>query len=295
VKDYRRYVDHYLIAEIGTHRPADLTRGEARRLHAKLTAKHGPVTANRVMQGLRAAYGWTLRQDSDTLPPGFANPVVVEWNRETQRSEFIQPAELPALVREIQAEGDPWARSYLWMLLLTGARSGELIKLKWADVSLDNGELRLRETKNKTNFNLKLSGAAVDILRDIPRVESCDYVFPPLRSDGGPHMAKPRTAWAGVLKRAGVFRNVTLHDLRRSAGVLLSARGFTAEQIARQLNHKSNVTAKIYVRISDDLQQRMADTLGSAVTGISNPAERATPLTPSHESAKRRRATRAGA
>jgi integrase len=295
-KDYKRYVDEYLAPEIGSHRPPDLTRGEARRLHAKLTAKSGPVTANRIVQALRACYSWALKQDSDTLPANFANPVTgVEFNRERPRNEFIQPAELPALTREIQAEADPWARAYLWLLLLTGARSGELLKLRWADVALQAGEILLRETKNKSDFKLKLSGAAVDVLRKIPRTSSV-YVFPPQRSDGDqPHMARPRVAWAGVLKRASITRNVTLHDLRRSAGVLLSSRGFTAEQIARQLNHKSNITAKVYVQIADDLQQRMADTLGSAAIGIVGAAHKDTPLPPPQQREKHRKSSRARA
>jgi len=286
--DYKRFVDEYLTAEIGWHRPADLTRAEVRRLHLKFTGKHGPVTANRIIQALRACYGWALKQDSDTLPANFANPVIgVEFNRERSRSEFIQPAELPALTREIQAEADPWARGFLWLLLLTGARGGELLKLKWSDVALDAVEIVLRATKNHTDFALKLSGAAIDVLRNIPRAGS-DYVFPPRRSDGDElHMVRPRKAWENVLKRAGITRNVTLHDLRRSAGVLLSSRGFTAEQIARQLNHKSNITAKVYVRIADDLQQRMADVLGSAATGIPQAATAATPLPPPNQRARR--------
>ncbi|HLN48686.1 MAG TPA: site-specific integrase [Steroidobacteraceae bacterium] len=295
VADYSGYVTTYLNPAIGKYRPEELTRAEARRLHAKLTAERGAVTANRVMQALRAAYSWALKQDSDTLPPGFGNPMTaVKWNAEAARSEFIQPAELPKLTSAIQTETDPWARAYLWLLLLTGARGGELLKLRWSDVSLEAGEMVLRETKNKTDFKLKLPGAAVDLLRKIPRVAGNDHVFPPQRGEGD-HMGKPRAAWARVLKRAGISRNVTFHDLRRSAGVLLSARGFTAEQIARQLNHKSNVTAKVYVRIADNIQQRMADVLGSAVTGVEDSATKATELPPPHQRVKRRSTNQARA
>jgi integrase len=220
------------------------------------------------VQALRACYGWALRQDSEALPANFVNPVIgIDFNRERPRSEFIQPAELPAVLREIQAEPDPWARAYLSLLLLTGMRSGELLKLRWAEVSFERAQLRLLATKNHEDFLLKLSAPALDVLRALPRVGS-EQVFPARRRDGGVCMARPRTAWRGVLKRAGIARNVTFHDLRRTVGVLLSSRGFTAEQIARQLNHKSNITAKVYVRVADDLQQRMADVLGSAGTEL---------------------------
>jgi integrase len=196
----------------------------------------------------------------------------VEFNHEKPRDEHLRPDEVPAVRQEIQAEADPWTRGFLLLALLTGARGGELVRIKWRDVSLETGEVVLRDTKNKTDFRLKLSGAAADVLRGIPRCES-EYVFPRRRRDRedrtdrtfkNKYMSRPRKAWEDVLRRAGIDRGVTLHDLRRSAGVLLGARGFTAEQIASQLNHKSNVTAKVYVRVAEDLQQRMADTLADA-------------------------------
>lgn len=267
VQDYRYYVRRYLLSAVGTLRPQDLTRGESRRLLTKLTTIHGPVTANRVVKALRGCFVWALKQDSATFPVGFANPVVVEWNRESPRKEHIRPEEFPALTKAIEADADHWARAFLWLLLLTGARSGEIAKLRWTDVSLDTGEIHLRSTKNGSDFRMKLSGAAIDVLRNIPG--SGDYVFPAQRSDGHvPHMGTPRAAWKRVLKRAGIDRHVTLHDVRRSTGVMLSSRGFTAQQIAKQLNHRSDITARVYVQIADETQQRMADTLGRAAKDI---------------------------
>ena len=260
--DYRWHADEILRPEFGSWRPQDVTRGDARRFHTKLTERRGPVTANRVLATLRSVFTWAGKQDDDTLPPHFVNPVKsVQFNRERSRREFLRADELPALTRELQAEKDPWVRGYLWLLLLTGARGGELLGLKWQDVDLAAGTLTLRDLKNGEDLPLRLAAAAVDVLRGIPRTSSA-YVFPPRRHDGEqPHMAKPRTTWAAILKRAGISRSITFHDLRRSAGVLLSSKGFTAEQIARQPGHKSNVTAKVYVLIADEMQQKMADAL----------------------------------
>lgn len=264
-RDYKYFVDERLKPEFGRHRPTDVTRPDVRRFHARMTEQRGPVHANRVIQALRSAYGWIGRQDDATLPSGFANPVQgIEFNREKTRDEFLRSDELSAVAREIDAESNPWVRGYIWLVLLTAARGIELIRLKWTDVDLERGELVLRDTKNKTDFRQHLSEAAVEVLRNIPKAGS-PYVFPPQRSDGeAGHMSRPRDAWYSILERAGVSRRVWLHDLRRTAGVLLGSRRFTAEQIARQLNHKSNVTAKVYVRIADELQQDMADALAGA-------------------------------
>ncbi|MDB6102561.1 MAG: integrase family protein [Gammaproteobacteria bacterium] len=283
--DYRGHVTNILKPEFGAWRPRDVTRGEARRLHAKLTAERGPILANRVLATLRAVFTWASKQEDDTLPAGFANPVQgVQFNHERSRREFLRSDELPSLTRELQAESNPWVRGYLWLLLLTGARSGELLALKWRDVDLTGGMLTLRDIKNGEDLPLRLSGAAIDVLRNIPQTSSA-YVFPPRREDGKrPHMAKPRVAWADILKRTGISRGITFHDLRRSVGVLLSSRGFTAEQIARQLGHKSNVTAKVYVLIADEMQQKMADALA---TGTQAAPKKVMPV-----SIRRRRATR---
>jgi integrase len=278
VKDYRLYVTGYLIPEFGTRKPTEVTKGDCQRLHARFTENRGPSIANHVLRALHSCYSWALKQDSDTFPDGFVNPVIVEWNKERSREEFIRPDELPALTNAIEVETDPWVKAFLWLLLLTAARSGELQNLQWDQVSLSDGELILRKTKNGTDHKLRLSGAAVDILRALPHTGSA-YVFPRRRSDGKvPHMAKPRRAWKAALKRAGIKRNVTLHDTRRTAGVLLSSKGFTAEQIARQLNHKSNITAKTYIRIAEDIQKVMADVMGRAAKSLPEVATEATPL-----------------
>jgi hypothetical protein len=86
LSDYTWLVDDVLKPEFGKHRPADVTRGEARRLHARLTASRGPVTSNRALQTLRAAYNWAAKQDDDTLPANFVNPVKgCDFNRENVR------------------------------------------------------------------------------------------------------------------------------------------------------------------------------------------------------------------
>lgn len=266
--EYRRHVKSYLHPEFGAHRPTDLTRPEVRRLHSRI-GTDAPYMANRIVATLRAAFSWAAKQDDGTLPAGHHNPAQgIEFKPERPRNELIRPGELPAVVAALEQESNPWARGFLWLMLLTGARKGELLRLKWQDVRLDQGEVELRDTKNHSDFVLKLSGAAVDVLRKLPKVSGCDFVFPARRSDNDAgHMAAPRAAWAAILERAGIARRITLHDCRRLAGTMLARAGFTAEQIARQLNHKSGITAKHYIRVASDLQQQMADSLAVSALG----------------------------
>lgn len=280
LRGYRHHLSRYLLKEFGGRIPQDVTRPDVRRLHARIS-QTAPYQANRVVATLRAAYTWASKQDNDTLPPNFANPARgIEFNREKARDEMLRPVELPRIAAALDQEPDPWARAYLWLLLLIGCRKSELLRLRWEDVNLELGEIVLRDTKNGSDFRTHLSAAARDVLRDVPRIMDNPYVFPNRRRDATvEHMGAPRTAWVKALAAAGIDRVVTLHDLRRSAGTLLARAGFTAEQIGRQLNHRSAVTAKHYVRIADDLQQRMADELGRVVApgrvpDVSNPGAR---------------------
>jgi integrase len=263
--EYKRHVDSHLDPEFANHRPQDVTRPEVRKLHARISASNGAYMANSVLRSLRAAINWAKRQDDGTLPANHPNPVVgVEFNREKARDEHLRASELPAVAAAVQQEADIWVRAFFWLLLLTSARKNELLQLCWSQVRLELGEIVFRDTKNGEDFTIRLSEAAIAILRQIPRVAGCEYVFPNRRSDGRRgFMSGPRVAWKAVLTRAGVGRRVTLHDVRRSVGTALARAGYTAEQIAGLLNHKSNVTAKHYVRLASDTQQQMATELAA--------------------------------
>jgi integrase len=152
-----------------------------------------------------------------------------------------------------------------------------LLSLRWSQVHLDLAEIVFDDTKNHEDFRIRLTAPAIAILKAIPRVSGSDYVFPNRRSDAKrPHMSAPRNAWEAVRVRAGVGRRVTFHDVRRSMGTALARAGYTAEQIAALLNHKSPVTAKHYIRIASDTQQRMAEELAKLGTVVSAAANAGT-------------------
>lgn len=276
--EYKRHVDAHLDPEFQHHRPRAVTRAEVRKLHARVTTKNGTYMANSVMRSLRAAFNWAGRQDDTTLPANHANPVKgIEFNPEKARDEHLRAVELPLVVASLQQEPDPWDRGYLWLLLLTSARKTELLRLRRSKTYPDLGEIVLEDTKNKTDFVIKAGPAVFEVLDSIPRVAGTDYVFPNRRSDAKkPHMSAPRLDWKAVVKRAGVDRRITIHDVRRTMGTALGRAGFNAEQIARLLNHKSEVTAKHYIRLASDTQQRMVDEL--ARIGAVQPAANSEPV-----------------
>lgn len=261
--DYTWHVKKFLKPEFGTRIPRDVVRPDVRQMHARIS-RQAPYLANRVVASLRAAINWAAKQDDGTLTPGYQNPAVgLEFNREKPRDEHLRAQELPAVTAALASETDVFVRGYFSLLLLTSARKTELLRLRRAQVRLELEELVFDNTKNGQDFVVRLSAPAIEVLRSIPEVAGSEYVFPNRRSDGKRgYMRAPRSAWNALLKRAGVTRRVTIHDVRRSLGTALARAGYSAEQIAQLLNHRSSITARHYIRLASDTQTLMVNELG---------------------------------
>ena len=79
------------------------------------------------------------------------NPVrYIERNLENKRARFLSPDEL-ARLGEALTEYEPchfFAVAALRLLILTGARRGEILSLRWDEVDFEGGFLRLADSKS---------------------------------------------------------------------------------------------------------------------------------------------------
>ena len=96
------------------------------------------------------------------------------------------------------------------LLLLTGCRRGEILRLKWSEV--DGPVLRLAETKTGPR-QVWLSEAAQAIIAHQPRTGSA-YVFPSPKCPARP-WSSAMGLWYRARKEAGID-DVRLHDLRHT-------------------------------------------------------------------------------
>lgn len=76
-----------------------------------------------------------------------------------------------------EKETNPKALSIMRLWVLTGCRREEIAALKWSEVDLEHGCLRLEDSK--TGKSLRPLGiAAIAILEGVDRSEESDFVFP---------------------------------------------------------------------------------------------------------------------
>lgn len=142
------------------------------------------------------------------------------------------------------------------LAITTGARRGELVSLKWADVDLKDGRATIHDTKNGEQRTLPLAGKALEALRQLKLQNSArsDYLFPSPTVVLDPEIGKPQldapyehfdAHWYAALEAAGIS-DFRFHDLRHTTASMLAAQGASLLEIADVLGHKTLAMVKRY-------------------------------------------------
>jgi integrase len=223
-----------------------------------ITVAGHPVVANRVRSLISSIYGW-----ASSVGLWEDNPVKgIRRNKESSRDRFLQSDELPRFFQALAEEDNDTVRDYFLMALLTGARSTNVKSMKWADVSIERAEWRIKETKNGTPQTVTLSPEALGVLHQRRPAEAAKFVFPGIGKTG--HLAEPRKGWERVLARAGI-EDLRIHDLRRTLGSWQAKTGASLAIIGKSLNHKNQNTTAIYARLDLDPVRASVNTATSAM------------------------------
>jgi integrase len=207
---------------------------------------------------------------ADELIP--SNPVAGVERPKVKRNRWriLQPAEVPAVAK---AFTDARARRVFLTFMLTGLRRSELRALRWADVSLVEGTLRVVESKSEEGETLiALPPALVDELivhyqGSSYRADS-DYVF--CHPDkGSPWCARWfRGCLTHALTTAGISDRIRLHDLRHAALTNLAATGASPIAVMATAGHRSMQTTKQYLHLAGVVFRGDADALQRRLLGV---------------------------
>ena len=206
--------------------------------------------------------------------------------RKTER--FLTDPEVGILGEALVAmEGDgslpPVSSAAIKLLLLTGARRGEILGLRWDEVDIERGCLRLQDSKTGAKM-IRLASPALSLLAALPR--SSQWVLPAAKGAG--HYVGLPKHWDAVRVRANAialdrlnregrssqrvprFDDVRLHDLRHSFASFAVQSGGSLYLVGKLLGHKQSRTTEIYAHASDEpllataelAAQRVARALG---------------------------------
>ena len=149
------------------------------------------------------------------------------------------------------------------LLLQTGCRAGEILKLRWREVGGDTLELEDSKTGPR---QVLLSPEARSVIGRQPRSGS-PWVFP---SPMNPARARfDISLWKKVRKLAGI-EDVRLHDLRHTFASQAAMQGIPLPVVARLLGHAQVQMTLRYAHVSDRDVEAAAERIGGVMAGIMN-------------------------
>jgi integrase len=233
--EYERLLHSIIIPALGHRKLEEVTHADIEQLHHRL--KGTPAQANRAIAVLSKLFSWAIRHGQ--LPDRINPCRGLERYKERSRNRFLSEVELAglglALERGVSSGRlSPWAAAAVRLLLFTGARLNEILSLRWDYVDLDNGLLRLPDSKTGAKV-IVLNGPARAVLAEIPRRSDNPYVLP--GNKDGQHRVDLKKPWQLVCNLAGVT-GVRLHDLRHTNAALGVASGLSLPLIGGLLGHK---------------------------------------------------------
>lgn len=287
---YRGYIDHHIKPHIGNIPLAQLTTLDLQRLYRKLLgngrverleSKKQPIglsakTVRNIHQILSSALNFAKRQRLIVNDPadGCALPRL-----ERKEMKTLTKEQLAAFFREARETG---VFEMYYVELATGLRRGELLGLKWEDIDLERGNLRVRRQvaringevieaplKTKNSYRtLPLADGTVAVLKgQKKKAGNSPWVFPsptggPISPDSVLHMLHR------VLDRAGL-PHIRFHDLRHTFATLALQNGVDIKTVSGMLGHYSaGFTLDTYAHVTTQAQRQAANTIANALGGM---------------------------
>jgi integrase len=173
------------------------------------------------------------------------------------------------------------------LALLTGLRRTELAAARKSELDLDLERPVLTiptgRAKNRYAHRVPLSAQAAALFREaVEAAGDSEFVFPSEKN--GSHIASRSVSKAMERTREKLgIADITMHDLRRTAGTYMSRLGVPKEVRERILNHggsrKGNMTDGVYNHYTYEAEKRAAlelwaDALDSIIGGIPTEIDR---------------------
>ena len=290
---YRGYIENHIKPNIGTIPLEKLTTLDLQKLYKELLtsgridrieSKHQPKglsvkTVRNLHQIISSAL--TLAKEQKLIVSNPAEGCALP-KPEHKEMKTLPAEQLQSFLQEAKESG---VFELYYLELATGLRRGELLGLKWEDIDLERGSLRVRrqiaringevveaplKTKNAYR-TLPLAEDTIDVLKtQRKKTGNSPWVFPspaggPISPDSVLHMLHR------VLKRAGLPR-VRFHDLRHTFATLALQNGVDVKTVSGMLGHFSaGFTLDTYAHVTTESQRQAAKTMGSLLSGSLQP------------------------
>jgi integrase len=195
-----------------------------------------------------------------------------------EQVKILNSAEIQTL---LDAEKRQKYRTLYMLAIMSGARQGELLGLKWSEINWKNRQIRIRRTFNCGRWYQPKSKASIRKIDLGPKMMSelkkwklactkndLDLVFP--NRNGNPIDATRlvKDFFYPTLEAAKI-KKVRFHDLRHTYASIQIKQGENIKYIQSQLGHATpTVTINVYGHLFESVNNEAAERFEGAVFGM---------------------------
>lgn len=214
---------------------------------------------------------------------------VIPPKNEAPEVKYYQPEEIEAIQSALEEEPIKW-KTFTYVLLITGARRGEVVGLKWSDVDFENNTISFERNvqylpdkgiyvdtpkTSKGYRTISVPGEMIKVLRSYKAwqggekirlgmyFEDQGFIF--TKDDGSPMHPDTPNRW---LKRFSVrhgLPHIHPHAFRHSMASLLFFKKADNVSVSRRLGHAQvSTTENIYAHVIKKADKENAEILGEA-------------------------------
>jgi integrase len=268
---YRTQINNEIRPALRTLKVAEVTFADTDGLHRRLSKRGTPYRANRVLALLSRMFTLAIRWQwrSDNPCRG------IERNQEHKRRRYLAADELARLTAALAEHSDQQSANIIRLLLLTGARRGEVLAARWADfdAGFNTWVKPGATTKQKTEHRVPLNAPARQLLTELRQQVPTDteWLFP---ADGS-HRRDVRDAWDSLCHAADI-KEARVHDLRHTYASVLASAGHGLKIIGELLGHTQASTTDRYAHLFDDPLRQATERAGAILSG--KPSAQVVPL-----------------
>ena len=270
-KQWRSTLDTYAVPVIGNMGVAEIeTKDVLRVLHPIWDSK--TETASRLRGRIEAVLSWATvaghrKGDNPARWKGNLSEMLAKPTKVAKVAH--QPAlalsDAPEWFADLQGRSGIATRA-LEFVALTAARSGEVRGATWAEVDLDAGLwiIPADRMKAQREHRVPLTKETVDLLRALPRMKDCPYVFPAARGGMLSDMSLSACMRRMNEAREGGYvdrvsgRPAVPHGLRSTFRDWTAEQGYPRDMAEMALAHNVGTEVERAYRRSDMLERRRA-------------------------------------
>ena len=211
--------------------------------------KTRPSSARLAWRLLTVFLTWCAEQPEYSALLPDKNPAKTKKAREAlgkagTKSDVLQREQLAAWFAAVEQIQNPVIAACLQMMLLTGARPGEVLALRWEDLNTQWKGISIRDKVEGTR-EIPATPYMLHLLAALPRRN--EWVFSSPTSASG-CLTEPNNPHTRACAAAGL-KGLTLHGLRRSFASLTEWLEVPAGVVAQIQGHKPSATAEKHYKV----------------------------------------------